>query len=78
MPLTVKHDAFSIQLVAEQAARLEELSQKQVETLDTQNWNVVEIFRTMRNSFLPPGSTRERFARSVVQPILRYFQKKAR
>jgi glycosyltransferase involved in cell wall biosynthesis len=78
VPLTVKHDVFSIQLVAEQTARLEELSQKNAKTRNTNIWNVVEMFRTMRTSFFPPGSTREKFARSIVQPILRYFQKKAR
>lgn len=78
VPLTVKHDVFAIQLVADQTARLEELSQKHAETRNTKSGNVVEMLRTMRTSFFPPGSTREKFARSIVQPILRYFQKKAR
>jgi len=78
VPLTVKHDVFAIQLVADQTARLEELSQKHAETRNTKSGNVVEMLRTMRTSFFPPGSTREKFARSIVQPVLRYFQKKAR
>ena len=76
VPLTVKHDIFSIQLLAEQAARMEELSQKHSETMNSEDWKAVRLFRTMRTSFFPSGSTRERFARFLWHPLLRYFQKK--
>jgi glycosyltransferase involved in cell wall biosynthesis len=76
VPLTVKHDIFSIQLLAEEAARMEELSQKHSETMNSEDWKAVKLFHTMRTSFFPPGSTRERFARFLGHPLLRYFQKK--
>ena len=74
--LAVKHDIFSIQLLAEQAARIEELSQKHSETMNSEEWKAVRLFRTMRTSFFPSGSTRERFARFLWRPLLRYFKKK--
>jgi len=76
VPLTVKHDVFSVQLLAEQAARVEALVQKHSEAINSEDWNAVKVFRTMRTSFFPPGSTRERLARFIWHPILRYFQKK--
>jgi hypothetical protein len=76
VPLSVKHDVFSVQLLAEQAARVEALVQKHSEAINSEDWNAVKVFRTMRTSFFPPGSTRERLARFIWHPILRYFQKK--
>jgi glycosyltransferase involved in cell wall biosynthesis len=75
--LNREHDVFTVQEFTEQAAQLEELSRRLAEIEDSKAWKLVIILRRMRLTFFPPGSTREKLARFIVQPVLRYMQRKS-
>ena len=72
--LNREHDVFSVQAFTEQEAHVEELSRRLSEIDHSQAWKFVILLRRMRLRFLPPGSTREKFARVLLQPVLRYIQ----
>lgn len=71
VPLTVKHDVFSVELLAKQSARLEELSDRQAEIINSKSWKLLMALRRLSAFFLPPGSRREKLARYLLQPVLR-------
>ncbi len=72
VPLTVKHDVFSVELLAKQSARLEELSQRQAEIVNSRAWKFLMTLRRLFAFFFPPGSRREKMARYLLQPVLPY------
>ena len=76
VPLTVKHDVFSIQSLTEQAAEVEKLSHMLEEINDSKAWNLVVILRRLRVSLFPSGSIQEKFARFLWKPIPAVFRKK--
>ncbi len=55
--------------------KMEDLARKHDEIINSKAWKFVLILRKMRVSLVPPGSTREKVARFLSKPILRYIQK---
>ena len=60
---------------SEKPAQLEELSRQHAEIINSKAWKFVMVLRRMRIAFIPPGSTREKLARFLLRPVLRYIQK---
>ena len=68
-------DVFSIRAFAEQAGKTEKLSLRLTEIENSKAWKLAIMLRRMRLRFFPPGSTREKFAHFILQPVLRYLEK---
>jgi glycosyltransferase involved in cell wall biosynthesis len=69
--LNSKHDVFSVRFATEQQAKLDKLSEQLAEMLNSQAWKLVIVLRKLRIVFFPPGSTREKMARFLFEPVLR-------
>lgn len=76
--LITKHDVFSIELLAEQAVHIEDLSLQLAQILDSKAWKLVMILRKLRILLLPPNSKREKFALFLSKPILDHLQREGR
>ena len=76
VPLTVKHDVFSIQSLTEQAAKVEKLSRMLEEISDSKAWSLVKILRKLRLSLFPAGSIQDKLARFLWKPLPAVFRKK--
>lgn len=74
VPLVATHDIFSMELLTGQASQIEKLTIKQAEIINSKAWKLATMLRKMRVLFFPPGSTREKLVRFVLQPILRYLE----
>lgn len=59
----------------EKQEQMEELSHKYAEIINSKAWKFLMVLRQMRIAFVPPGSTREKFAQILLKPFLRYSQK---
>jgi SAM-dependent methyltransferase len=59
----------------EKQAEMEELSRKYAEIINSNAWKFLMVLRRMRIAFFPPGSTREKFMRFFLKPVLPYLQK---
>jgi SAM-dependent methyltransferase len=58
-----------------QVAQMEELSCRYAEIVNSKAWKLVLVLRRMRIAFFPPGSTREKLARFLLKPVLRYIDR---
>lgn len=78
VPLTVKHDVFSVQSLTEQVEAKEELSRRLAEIVNSKAWKLVMTLRRLRISLLPSASFQERVAQLLWRPIQAFFRTKGK
>lgn len=76
VPVIAKHDVFSTELLADQAAQIQELSLSLAEITNSKAWKLVMVLRKLRVFLFPPNSKREKFAQLFSKPGLNYTRKK--